>query len=585
MVNLEKWNSMSIAVYGIGLGGGITIGHAYILDKHIDDATAYTLEKHELKAEIVRFRDAVKQTRREFESLRANIPQDAPTELGAFLSLSIMMLGDSQISQFPIDIIVEEECNAEWAIKLQADKLSSQFDEMEDSYLKERKHDVIQVLERIFKNLEGNKINWDSAGKLEQGILIAHDLSPADLVHFKNSNFTGFVTEIGSLTSHTVIIGRNLDIPAVVDVTYARQLIREDDLIILDGVSGVLIINPDDLILDEYHKRQQLWLENKAKLYAIRTDQTITQDGIVVDLYANIDGNSDLNEVKYNNAAGIGLYRSEFLFLSSPDHLCSEDEQFKDYVKIAKAIKDLPVVIRTADLGADKNPSWNLDHKTINPALGLTGIRLSLVEQSFFRTQLRAILRASKFGNIQIMFPMISSSAELKQAINHLGSVKNELIAEGIEFDPDIRIGAMIEIPAAALALKGILAQVDFVSIGTNDLIQYLLAIDRNDETVSYLYNPLHPSVLKVLMHIIRSCDRSGVPVSICGEMAGNTKLIRLLLGMGLRKFSMHPANILSIKQEILNTNISNITLLVSKILKTENIEYINELVMELNLV
>ena len=574
---------MSITIHGIGLGGGITIGNAFILDKNLDDATHLKLEKHEVKAEITRFKDAVKQTRRELELLRSNIPSDAPAELGAFLSLSIMMLSDSQISHAPVKIIGEEECNSEWAIKLQAEKLVSQFDEMEDDYLKERKHDVTQVLERIFKNLEGNRFDWDDAGKLEQGILVTHDLSPADLVHFKNSNFTGFLSEVGSLTSHTVIIGRNLDIPAIVGAANARQLIREDDLIILDGVQGVLIINPDKTILEEYKKRQQQWLAAKAKLYAIRKDLTITQDGITVDLLANIDGTSDINEVTYSNAVGVGLYRSEFLFLAKEDHLCSEDEQFENYVRITKAMKELPVIIRTADLGADKNPSWNSSANIMNPALGLTGIRLSLVEQSFFRTQLRAILRASNFGNVQVMFPMISSSWELKQALNQLEYAKQELTEEGILFNPEMKIGAMIEIPAAALALKGILSQVDFISIGTNDLIQYLLAMDRNDETVNYLYNPLHPAVLKVLMHIIKSCNRAGMPVSICGEMAGDIDLTRLLLGMGLRKFSMHPASILNIKRIILNTDLGKSTSIVSKILKTENIERIQELVDELN--
>lgn len=574
-----------IAIHGIGLGGGIAIGHAYVLDKNLDDATAHTLEPHEVDSEILRFKTAVQETRHELESLRRNIPSNAPAELGAFLSLSIMMLGDSQISQAPLNIITEEECNAEWAIKLQADKLSRQFDEMEDEYLKERKHDVVQVLERVFKNLEGNHFDWDEDGKLEQGILVTHDLSPADLVHFKDSNFSGFLTEVGSLTSHMVIIGRNLDIPAIVGATHARQLISDDELIIIDGIQGVLIINPDSVVLEEYKLRQQNWLDSKAKLYEIRSQQTVTKDGVIVDLLANIDGDSDVADVINSNAAGVGLYRSEFLFLASTDHLCSEEDQFQAYTKIAKAMNPLPVVIRTADLGADKNPDWNNEYNAaLNPALGLTGIRLSLVEQSFFRTQLRALLRASHYGDIQVMFPMISSSWELKQVIHQLDYAKSELESEGIPFNPDMKVGAMIEIPSAALAIKSILSQVDFISIGTNDLLQYLLAMDRNDEAVNYLYNPLHPAVLKILLHIIKSANRSGVPVSICGEMAGDLNLIRLLLGMGLRKFSMHPGNILKIKQAILNTDLSKVSTIVSKIMKTENIDRISELVSEINI-
>ena len=360
-------------------------------------------------------------------------------------------------------------------------------------------------------------------------------------------------------------------------------MIYDDELIIIDGIQGVLIINPDQIILDEYKVRQQEWLDSIAKLYEIRTEQTITKDGIAVDLYANIDGGNDINEVIQSNAAGVGLYRSEFLFLAADDHLCSEDDQFEEYVKIAKAMNPLPVIIRTADLGADKNPSWNNSAPTLNPALGLTGIRLSLAQQGFFRMQLRALLRASHFGNVHVMFPMISSSWELKQVLHQLEYAKDELENAGVEFNRQMKIGVMIEVPSAALAIKSILSLVDFVSIGTNDLLQYLLAMDRDDEAVNYLYNPLHPAVLKILLHIIRSSNRAGIPVSICGEMAGEINLVRLLLGMGLRKFSMHPGNILKVKRTILNTNLSAITNIVSKILKTENIDRINELVNELN--
>jgi phosphotransferase system enzyme I (PtsI) len=575
---------MSIILHGIGLGGGIAIGNPYILDKSLDYVAPQALEPHEIKAEIDRFTDAVQQTRRELERLRNNIPEDAPAELGAFLSLSIMMLNDSQIASAPIDIIKSEECNVEWAIKLQADKLAERFDEMSDDYLKERKYDVLQVLERIFKNLEGNKFDWGLDGKLERGILVTHDLSPADLVHFKDSNFSGFITDAGGLTSHTTIIGRNLDIPAIIGIEYARALVHEDDLIILDGMHGVLIINPEPLILEQYKKLQAKWSKDQAKLSAIRKEETVTLDGVRVELSANIDSIHDIEEVKYNQASGIGLFRSELLYLSGKNHLVDEDEQFATYFELAKSMKKAPVIIRTADLGADKNPMWNLTQNTArNPALGLTGIRLSLAEPAFFRTQLRAILRASHYGNLQILLPMISGAQELKQALSQLEYAKEELRDEGIAFNEEIQVGAMIEVPSAAFAIKSILSLVDFISIGTNDLIQYLLAIDRNDESVTYLYNPLHPAVLKLLTYVIRSSNRSGVPVSICGELAGDMNLTRLLLGMGLRKFSMHSSSILKVKQVVLNTNINEITELVAKILKTENIERIEELVDALN--
>ncbi|MFN8770835.1 MAG: phosphoenolpyruvate--protein phosphotransferase [Neisseriaceae bacterium] len=576
---------MSIAIHGIGLGGGIAIGNAFILDKHLDDATLHLLEQDEIEEETFRFEEALRKTRRELELLRGNIPLNAPAELGAFLSLNIMMLGDSQISQAPINIIKEESCNVEWALKLQAERLAFQFNEMQDEYLKERKHDVVQVLERIFKNLEGNKFDWDVSGKIEYGILVTHDLSPADLVQFKDSNFSGFITEVGSLTSHTAIVGRNLDIPSIVGVSYARQLIKENELIIVDGIQGVLIINPEPIILAEYRKLQQQWFALRAKLGQIRKDEAVTKDRVAIELLANIESVTDVTDAKYNYANGIGLFRSEFLFLANENHLADEDEQFEEYYKIVQEMKNKVVTIRTADLGADKNPLWNLEHENeaMNPALGLTGIRLSLAEHAFFKTQLRAILRASSYGNIQILFPMVSSSLELKQAINHLNYAMEELTAEKVSFNPNIRIGAMIEVPSSAIAIKPILSLVDFISLGTNDLIQYLLAIDRNDETVNYLYNPLHPAVIKIIYHVIKSCNKANIPVSICGEMAGDGRLTRLLLGMGLRKFSMYSSNILNIKNVILNTRIEDIMRLVSKILRSENIEKIEEYVDELN--
>jgi len=575
---------MSIALHGIGLGGGIAIGQAYILDKSLDDATQHTLEQVEVTAEITRFEEALRNTRKELENIRGTIPSGAPAELGAFLSLNIMMLSDSQIAQAPIEIIKRESCNAEWAIKLQADFLASQFEEMEDEYLKERKNDVIQVLERIFKNLEGNKFDWNAQGQAERGILVTRDLSPADLVQFKNSNFAGFINDFGSLTSHTAIIGRNLDIPSVVGVSQARQLVRDDETIIVDGIQGIVIINPDNLVLNEYKKRKKEWQEARQKLKAIRKEETLTKDGTKVEMLANIESDTDVEEVKYNNAAGVGLFRSEFLFLTRENNLANEDEQFEAYSRVVREMKKKTVTIRTADLGADKNPIWNSAHgESENPALGLTGIRLLLAEQGFFRVQLRAILRASFYGKIQVLFPMVSSAWELKQAIVQLEHAKDELREESIPFDEDIAVGAMIEIPSAAIAIKSILNLVDFISIGTNDLIQYLLAIDRNDESVGYLYDPLHPAVISMIDHVISNANKQNIPVSICGEMAGNTKLTRLLLGMGLRRFSMYSANILSVKNIILNTDINEIMPLVNKVLRSESREKIYELIDKLN--
>lgn len=573
-----------IIIHGIGLGGGISIGNAYILERGMHDAVMHSIDKKDLNLEIKRFSTAIKDTKKELRLLKKQIPRNAPKELISFISINIMMLNDRQIAMAPIKIIKDEECNSEWAIKLQAERLSEQFDKMEDEYLKDRKIDVLQVLNRIYKNLEGNKFDWKKDGRAQNGILVANDLSPADLLGFKNSNFSGFITQVGNLTSHTAIVGRNLDIPAIVGLKHCKQIIRDDELLIVDGELGILIINPELTILDQYKKIQSDFIVNKNKLMHLKNAPAITLDGVRIDLLLNVDDIDDINDIKNTKSSGIGLFRSEFLYLGNEINFASEDEQFKAYKKATKYLKKHPIVIRTADLGVDKNPNWNINNTNCkNPALSLTGIRFSLKDQQLFRTQLRAILRASHYGNIQIMFPMISGEYELKQAISHLNYVKEELIEEDIPFNHRIKVGAMIEIPSSAIAINGILSQIDFISIGTNDLIQYLLAIDRNDEEVSYLYNPLHPAVLKVVHEVLSCCNKKRVPVSICGEMAQDKRLIRLLLGMGVLKFSIYNSNLLAIKNIVLKTKISSIKPIVKKILATYDAQKIEILVDKLN--
>lgn len=574
-----------IILHGIGLGGGISIGNAYILERGINDAVMHSIEKKDLNLEIERFNIAIKEARKDLRLLKRQIPRNAPKELISFISVNIMMLKDRQIALAPIKIIKEEGCNSEWAIKLQAERLSEQFDKMEDTYLKERKIDVLQVLNRIYKNLEGNRFDWEKDGRAQNGILVANDLSPADLLGFKNSNFSGFITQVGNLTSHTAIVGRNLEIPAIVGLKHCKQIIRDDELLIVDGELGILIINPEPKILEQYKKIQNDFLINKNKLMHLKNAPSVTLDGVNIDLLLNVDDVNDLNDIKNIKSSGIGLFRSEFLYLGNEINFASEEEQFKAYKKAAKYLSKNPIIIRTADLGVDKNPNWNIDNSNCkNPALSLTGIRFSLKDQQLFRTQLRAILRASQYGNVQIMFPMISGDVELKQAISHLNYVKEELKEEKIPFNNKIKIGAMIEIPSSAIAIDGILSQVDFVSIGTNDLIQYLLAIDRNDEEVSYLYNPLHPAVLKVIYDVVSKCNKKKIPVSICGEMAQDKRLIRLLLGIGVLKFSIYNSNLLAIKNIVLKTKISSIKSIVKKILNTYDVQKIEALIDKLNI-
>ena len=412
-------------------------------------------------------------------------------------------------------------------------------------------------------------------------ILVAHDLSPADVIQYKRHSFTAFLTDLGGLTSHTAIVARSLNIPSIVALHHARQLIRDNDLLIVDGSQGVVIVNPDKRVLSEYRLRQsQLELE-KRKLKRIKTTAATTLDGCFVELFANIELPQDIEQVKENGATGVGLFRSEFLFLNRDD-LPTEDEQFEAYRTVARKMQGLPVTIRTFDLGADKNLD-GAKRVAVNPALGLRAIRLSLAEPQMFHTQLRAILRASRHGQIRILVPMLSSVSEIDQTLRLIENAKQSLREEKITFDEKIQVGGMIEIPAAALSLDIFMRKLDFLSVGTNDLIQYTLAIDRTDDSVAHLYDPLHPAVLRLVAHIIRSANRAKVPVAVCGEMAGDVLFTRLLLGCGLRQFSMHPAQLLRVKQEVLRSNVPVVTPLTHKMLKTDDPVKIHQLLKKLN--
>ncbi len=574
---------MSIVLHGVPIGGGVAIGRAHLLSQSMDDVVHLALEDSEIAAEQQRFDSAVRDTRKQLELLWGSIPENAPAELGAFLSLHIMLLSDVTISRDPRDLIESQRCNAEWALKLQCDTLVEQFDAIEEDYLRERKHDVLQVVERIFKNLAGHSTDLQFVEDMdEDAILVAHDLSPADMVYFKDSSVAAFVTDVGGATSHTAILGRSLDLPSVIALHHARELIREDELIVVDGQQGVLIINPEESVLAEYRRRQRNWIEARRKLSSIRKTDAITQDGTPIELLANIELPQDAANVLESGAVGVGLFRSEFLFLGR-DSLPSEDEQFAAYREVAEATRGAPVTVRTMDLGADKNPRWLNHGAAENPALGLTGVRLCLAEPLMFRAQLRALLRATVYGKIRILFPMINGLGELKQALAQLEYAKKELREENIPFADKVEVGAMIEIPSAALVVGSFVKYVDFLSIGTNDLIQYTLAVDRNDDSVSHLYDPVHPAVLKLISHTIKTATKAGVQVSVCGEMAGDERLTRLLLGMGLRRFSMHPANLLAVKQNVLNSHLDTLAPQVARILRSEDPDRIADLLTQLN--
>jgi len=571
---------MTITLHGIGIGGGIAIGRAHLVSHTDLEVAHYEITEAEVPGELARYDAAVRATRKELEQLWGSIPENAPTELGAFLSLHVMLLNDHTISREPRDIIASQRCNAEWALKLQQDRLLEQFDEIEEEYLRERRNDVIQVVERLFKALAGQGgAHYVPPEDSKHRILVAHDLSPADMVLFKEAAFAAFMTDVGGPTSHTAILARSLDIPSVLALHNARQLIREDEVIIVDGTAGVVIVDPSDTILAEYRKRQADYAAERKRLKGLKTTTAVTRDGTPIELMANIETPSDVEHVRANGACGIGLYRSEFLFLGRDD-LPSEDEQYHAYRKVLEGMKGAPVTIRTIDLGRDKMPKW-ADEQTQtapNPALGLTGVRLCLAEPIMFRTQLRALLRAARHGKLKLLVPMLANLAEVSQVRFHVEQARESLREDGVEFADDVEVGGMIEVPGAALTISHFLEKLDFVSIGTNDLIQYTLAVDRGDDAVSHLYDPFHPAVLHLIGHVIRKADAAGVPVSVCGEMAGDVRLTRLLLALGLRRFSMHPAQLLNVKQIILQTDLGELASLASKIEHAADADRVREL-------
>ncbi|WP_194725245.1 phosphoenolpyruvate--protein phosphotransferase [Noviherbaspirillum malthae] len=564
----------SFTLHGIPVSRGIAIGRAHLLAPAALDVKHYLVSEEQVEAEVQRLQKAIATVHRELQTIWNELPKDSPAELGAFIDVHALILSDPMIAEVPLDIIRSRHYNAEWALVTQIDELSAQFDEIEDAYLRERKSDIQQVGERVLKVLTGTASplpQTDSEETAGRMIVVAHDISPADMLQFKDRAFGGFVTDLGGQNSHTAIVARSLDIPAAVGMYNASALIQQDDWVVIDGDAGVVIVDPAPNVLEQYRERQARLLRDRKKLSKLRKTPAVTRDGTAITLLANIELPEDCPPALEAGAMGVGLFRSEFLFMgrTGPAHkLPSEDEQFESYRKAVTAMKGRPVTIRTLDIGADK-PLDTVEHTALNPALGLRAIRFCLAEPQMFLAQLRAILRASAYGPIKLLIPMLAHAFEIDQSLAMVEQAKAQLRDAGKKFDPLIQVGAMIEIPAAALTLPLFVKRMDFLSIGTNDLIQYTLAIDRADHEVAHLYNPLHPAVIYLLASTIATASKSGVPVSVCGEMAGDTKLTRLLLGMGLREFSMHPTQLLAVKQEILNSDLNEIAPHMKKILKT----------------
>jgi phosphotransferase system enzyme I (PtsI) len=573
---------MTFILHGQSVSAGITIGHAHLVSTARLEVAHYEIAAEAVPAEIARYEQALARANAELAALGAHIPADAPAEFAAFVNLHRMFLADSALAQAPKALIAERRCNAEFALVQQMDKLVAQFEAIEDAYLRERKADVQQVVERVLKTLQGDQPLPEPALAEEKNlIVVAHDLSPADMILFKQHRFGGFVTDVGGVTSHTAIVARSLSIPALVGLHHARQTIREGEALIVDGVQGVLIVDPDPLVLREYQARQARLEREKKKLQRLRSTPAATLDGTPIELYANIELPGDVARVLEAGAEGIGLFRSEFLFMNRPE-LPSEDEQFEAYRAVARAMEGRPVVLRTLDLGADKAAA-NEAHTTPNPAMGLRAIRFCLAEPQMFLAQLRAILRASHYGKVRILLPMLAHAHEIEQALSLLKQARQQLDEKGAPYDRAIQVGGMIEIPAAALALPMFMRRLDFLSLGTNDLIQYTLAIDRTDDAVAHLYDPLHPAVLQLIAGTIQAAGRGRRPVAVCGEMAGEPPLTRLLLGFGLRNFSMHPSQLLAVKERVLHTRLEEARPLARRVLRASDPAKTRALLAKLN--
>ena len=554
---------MTISIQGVSVSRGIAIGRVHRIKDDQIDAPEYIIKSKQIDAEISRLNEAIKNAHGELRAIRDNIPSSTSKNIAEFINTHLLMLEDNALTEEPKTIIREKLCNAEWALKLQRDALVNVFDEMADTYLRTRKDDVDHVVNRILRVLlkQTPIIEKYPEKQLKNKLIVADDLTPADTVLMQHYGIAAFATEFGGSTSHTAILARNLRIPAVVGLHGAKKLIKNDDYAILDGDSGIILINPDETILNDYKKKQKEVKKYYVTLEKLKDSPAKSMDGIDITLMANIELPGDFERVRDVGADGVGLYRTEFLYMNRnnpPD----EEEHYETYINVINALRGLPLTIRTVDLGADKEVDGmgrRSSHMRSNPALGLRAVRLCLKEPDFFRPQLRAILRASAFGPIRIMIPMLTNLDEMQQVLFMINELKSELDNESIDYDSQIKIGGMIEVPASAICADIFASKLDFLSIGTNDLIQYTMAIDRVNDEVNYLYDPLNPAVLRLIRMTINAGHKANIPVSMCGEMAGEKEHTKLLLGLGLREFSIHPATILEVKEIINKTNINDL--------------------------
>ncbi len=576
---------MSLTLHGIGVSKGVAIGKVFILKHDQIEVNQQTLSKHSLDEEIARFENALTIARTQLQRLRTQIPKHSKVDFESFLEAHLLMLDDSMLTRAPIEFIQQHHCNAEWALKIQCEHIVEVFAQMEDPYLSARKNDVEQVVARVQRILRGyTEMSSESPESFMDTVVVADDLSPADTVLMQHYGILAFVTEYGGATSHTAILARSLGIPAIVNLSRIRSYIRPDDLLIVDGFRGIVIVAPDETSLRYYQQRQKEEKRQRALLGKLKSAPIVTLDGTPITLHANIEFPEDMEAVKRVGGEGIGLYRTEFLYMNR-EQPPNEEEHLEAYLSVIKALKGGTVTIRTLDLGADKQIDSKRQERPLatNPALGLRAIRLCLKDLKLFKPQLRAILRAAAEGPVRMMIPMVSSIQELLQVRKLIAEVGEDLTQQAIPFNPKVSLGAMIEIPAMAICTDLFATQVDFFSIGTNDLIQYTLALDRVDGSVNYLYDPLHPAVLRLIKISIDAANKANKAISMCGEMASDSRYVRLLLGLGLRSFSVHPEAFLEIKQIINNSDMTGLAQLANRTLKIYSPNEINKLLEIIN--
>jgi len=545
-----------LCLQGHGVVKGFVIGRAVVMGAAALEVPHYRIATDEVPAEIERLRRALEAARHELHTLIDGLPEDAPRDMAALLSVHGMLLEDPSLPEQVSALITDRHYNAEWALTTHGQWLGEQFDQMEDDYLRERGADIRQVIERVLRVMSGAPpllSDLTAVPQDEHLIVVARDISPADMLKLRDGRFAGFLTDLGGPASHTAIVARSMNVPAVVALGNVRSLVRDGEVLIVDGASGAVVVNPSATVLREYRKRQADYAEARAALARLSNAPTITLDGVRVSLEANIELPEEVHAALAAGADAIGLFRSEFLFMGR-DVLPDENEQYQAYARVVKTMDGRPVTIRTLDIGADKTLDGDATVAT-NPALGLRAIRYCLAHPELFLTQLRALLRAAAHGPVRVLIPMIAHVHEISATRRLLNVARAQLTTRGNVPFGDVTLGAMVEIPAIAIAIEPFVEQLDFLSIGTNDLIQYTLAVDRGDSDVADLYDPLHPAVLRLIANTIHAGERAGKHVAVCGEMAGDASLTRVLLGLGLKAFSMHPQQLLDVKKEILQSH------------------------------